>query len=160
MVQVAELARHDLHGHFTGDFTGGVSTHAISNDEEPSPLRGVCEEGILVPRTHHAHVTAGGNVHLHYGTSPGARSPRGVVIHSFVEVRTRCAGSRMGWVTVARTWNCRIWGLWDWTADEAIGSLDRPRLPPPPGEREAIPRPLDHASSDEKWTWEVSNLPG
>jgi len=47
------------------DLTGGMAPHPIGDDEEPALLCGMCEEGVLIPRTYHAHVTAGGDVHLH-----------------------------------------------------------------------------------------------
>ena len=65
LVQVAEFPRHDLHGHFARDLTGGMATHAIRDDEQPSLFCGVSEEGVFIPRAHHAHVTAGCYVHIH-----------------------------------------------------------------------------------------------
>ena len=44
----------------------------------------------------------------------------------------------------------------DGSAEEAIGSLDRPRLPRRPREWEAIPRPSGDASSDDQRTWIAS----
>ena len=68
--QLVQFARHDLHRHLARDFTRGMTAHAIGDDEQSPVFRGVSEERVFIARTHHAHVTSGRDMHIHYAASP------------------------------------------------------------------------------------------
>jgi hypothetical protein len=52
---------NNLHGHFAGNFTSGMASHAISDDEEPTLLIGVGIETVFIACADSPDISAGGD---------------------------------------------------------------------------------------------------
>src|SRR5207248_8245028 len=69
IADLRELAHHDLYGHFAGDFTGGVSAHAIGNDEEAALGVRLRRVMVLIAGADHPDIGASSVKQTHYQPS-------------------------------------------------------------------------------------------